>query len=240
MGGPGWSFWRGAAEGTARRAPREGVLRGPREEVGAPVLRPPPEAHACLSPGPPPPGGSILGRGRVAAVWMEASTGQYRCRDTEGLCRCQQWPHRPSRREPLGTQRQTCRPWRGSGPRLPGPTSPRGPWKWHSQHLCTVVGTPRGRVTLTSAPSSRGLLRVQTPPSKNTRRGTRASLASRFPALQLCLLKPRLLIGFRSEIPAMTACPWRGPAGHRPSSRPHAGSTRPWGATQLASCGPPA
>ena len=29
-------------------------------------------------------------------------------------------------------------------------------------------------------------------------------------------------------------------AGHRPSSRPHAGSTCPWGVTQLASCGPPA
>lgn len=142
MGGPGRSFWRGAAEGTARRAPREGVLRGPREGVGAPVLRPPPEAHACLSPGPPPPGGGILGRGRVAAVWMEASAGRYRCRDTEGLCRCQQWPHRPSRREPLGAQRQTCRPWRGSGQRLPGPTSPRGPWKWHSQHLCTGECAP--------------------------------------------------------------------------------------------------
>lgn len=74
---------------------------------------------------------------------MGASAAQYRCQDTEcGLCRCQQWPHRPSRQEPLRTQRQTCRP---CGRRLPGPTSPWGPSKQISQHVCTGERPPQPR-----------------------------------------------------------------------------------------------
>ncbi|XP_037021153.2 tektin bundle-interacting protein 1 isoform X1 [Artibeus jamaicensis] len=73
--------------------------------------------------------------GREGVGWPGARATSSIARTQNGLCCCQQWPHRHSRQEHPGTQRQTCRP---RGRRLPSTVSPRGPWKWTSRHLSTA------------------------------------------------------------------------------------------------------